>query len=46
MAPPTETDDVVALWRLQARYADVITRRAWPELGDLFRPDTRCTSTR
>jgi hypothetical protein len=40
MAPPTETDDVVALWRLQARYADVITRRAWPELGDLFRPDT------
>jgi hypothetical protein len=36
----TETDDVVALWRLQARYADIITRRAWPELHEVFRPDT------
>jgi hypothetical protein len=36
----TETDHIVALWRLQSRYADVITRRAWPELGDLFLPDT------
>src|SRR5258708_5772399 len=36
----TETDDVVSLWRLQARYADIITRRAWPELHDVFRPDT------
>jgi hypothetical protein len=36
VAVPSETDDVVALWRLQARYADVITRRAWPELHDVF----------
>jgi hypothetical protein len=36
----SETDDVVALGRLQARYADVITRRAWPELAELFLPDT------
>jgi len=25
--------------RLQFRYADVVTRRAWPELRDLFQPD-------
>jgi len=36
----TTTDDVVALWRLQSRYADVVTRRAWPELQEIFRPDT------
>lgn len=36
----TETDDVVALWRLQAAYADVVTRRAWSELHDLFLPAT------
>lgn len=36
----SETDDVVALWRLQSRYADVVTRRAWPELSELFLPDT------
>ena len=35
----SETDDVVALWRLQSTYADVITRRAWAELGPLFVPD-------
>jgi hypothetical protein len=35
----SETDDVVALARLQSRYADVVTRRAWDELGDIFRPD-------
>jgi hypothetical protein len=40
MRDRTETDDVVALWRLQSRYADVITRRAWAELHDLFLPDT------
>jgi hypothetical protein len=34
-----ETDDVVALWRLQSSYADVVNRRAWSELADLFRPD-------
>lgn len=35
----SETDDVVALARLQSRYADVVTRRAWDELHDIFRPD-------
>jgi hypothetical protein len=34
-----ETIDVVAVSRVQAAYADVVTRRAWPELRDLFRPD-------
>jgi SnoaL-like domain len=37
------TDDVVALGRLQARYADAISRRAFSELTDLFRPDTAIT---
>jgi hypothetical protein len=37
--PGSETEDVVALWRLQSAYADVVNRRAWPELRDLFRPD-------
>ncbi|MGH9213687.1 MAG: nuclear transport factor 2 family protein [Acidimicrobiales bacterium] len=36
----TETDDAVALLRLQGRYADVVTRRAWDELSELFLPDT------
>jgi hypothetical protein len=36
---PSRADDVVDLGQLQARYADVITRRAWPELAELFRPD-------
>jgi hypothetical protein len=31
--------DVIALWRLQSSYADVVNRRAWVELHDLFRPD-------
>lgn len=34
-----ETIDVIAISRVQAAYADVVTRRAWPELHDLFRPD-------
>jgi hypothetical protein len=34
------TDDVVALWRLQSAYADVVTRRAWDELHGLFLPTT------
>ena len=33
------TDDIVAIGQLQARYADVISRRAFPELAELFRPD-------
>jgi hypothetical protein len=36
----TVTDHLVALDRLQRRYADVITRRAWAELPELFLPDT------
>ena len=40
MAGPGETDDVVAIWRLQARYADLVSRRAWSELSDLFLPET------
>ena len=34
-----DTADVVALHRLLAAYADVVNRRAWPELHDLFLPD-------
>jgi len=36
----TETDHVVALWRLQSRYADLVTRRAWAELHEVFLPET------
>ena len=32
------TDDVVALGRLNSAYADVITRRAFEELGELMLP--------
>jgi hypothetical protein len=35
----SETDAVVALWRLQSRYADIVTRRAWSEIHEIFRPD-------
>jgi hypothetical protein len=38
----TDQDDALAylaITRLQAAYADVVTRRAWPELVDLFAPD-------
>jgi SnoaL-like domain len=34
-----EAVDYVAVRRLQDAYADVVTRRAWPELPDLFAPD-------
>jgi hypothetical protein len=34
-----DTADVVALWRLQSTYADIVTRRAWPELTTVFLPD-------
>lgn len=37
--PTAETVDYVAITRLQAAYADVVNRRAWTELSDLFRPD-------
>jgi hypothetical protein len=36
-----ETVDYVAIRRLQDAYADVVTRRAWPELSELFRPDAQ-----
>jgi hypothetical protein len=31
--------DQLAITRLQAAYGDVVTRRAWDELGPLFLPD-------
>jgi SnoaL-like domain len=34
-----ESADVVALWRLQSTYADIVTRRAWAELETVFSPD-------
>lgn len=34
-----ETIDYIALRRLQNAYADVVTRRAWPELAKLFLPE-------
>jgi hypothetical protein len=35
----SDTDDHVALTRLQSAYADVVSRRAWPELAELFLED-------
>jgi len=37
--PTAETVDYVAITRLQAAYADVVNRRAWPEFADQFRPE-------
>jgi SnoaL-like domain len=34
-----EAVDYLAIRRLQDAYADVVNRRAWAELRDLFRPD-------
>jgi hypothetical protein len=34
-----ETVEYIAITRLQAAYADVVTRRAWAELPDLFLPE-------
>ena len=36
-----ETAAYVAITRLQASYADVVTRRAWDELEPLFEPEAR-----
>ncbi len=33
--------DWVAIQRLLARYVDVVNRRDWPELGELFRPEAQ-----
>jgi hypothetical protein len=40
-----DSDDLAHLGisRLLGRYADVVTRRAWSELGDLFEPDATVT---
>jgi hypothetical protein len=38
-----ETIDYIALQRLQSRYADIVNRRAWPELARIFAPDIRVT---
>lgn len=43
MTNPDTLLDEVAIERLQRRYADVCTRRAWPELHDLFLPDATVT---
>jgi hypothetical protein len=34
------TDDYVAIRRLQAAYADIVSRRAYAELENIFLPDT------
>ena len=34
-----DTQAVVAIQRLQAAYADAVTRRDWPVFGELFEPD-------
>ena len=34
-----DTVDYIALRRLQDSYADIVTRRAWAELHDIFVPD-------
>lgn len=34
-----ETVAYVALRRVQNRYADIVTRRRWPELAEIMRPD-------
>ena len=38
-AAADDTRDYIAITRLQAAYADVVNRRAWPELVDLFATD-------
>lgn len=39
----SETDDYVAIVRLQRAYADAVDRRDWEALHDLFRPDATVT---
>jgi hypothetical protein len=38
-----EMADFIAIQRLQASYADIVTRRQWPELEDIFVPDATVT---
>lgn len=35
----SRSDDHLAIMELQSAYADCVTRRAWSELDQLFRPD-------
>ena len=37
----SEAAQYISVRRLQNRYADIVTRRAWPELGEIFLPDCR-----
>ncbi|MDI2129741.1 nuclear transport factor 2 family protein [Yinghuangia seranimata] len=34
-----ETVDYIGVTRLQAAYADAVSRRAWPEFAEIFEPD-------
>lgn len=38
-AASRETVDYIAVRRVQDAYADIVTRRAWDELAEVFRPD-------
>jgi hypothetical protein len=42
-ATDRETLDYVGIFRLQASYADAVSRRAWPDLDDLFVVDAAIT---
>jgi hypothetical protein len=39
MTTASRSDDHLGITQLQSAYADCITRRAWSELDQLFRPD-------
>ena len=39
----SETDDYVAVRQLHAAFADIVTRAAWAELGELFADDAAIT---
>jgi hypothetical protein len=49
MIPPADAGalqeliDYTAIRRLQDAYADIVTRRVWPELHDIFLPGVRLT---
>ena len=36
-----ETIDYISIQRLQASYADIVTRRAWSEMAQIFRPEAQ-----
>jgi len=38
-----ETVEYIAVRRVQNRYADIVTRRAWPELTEIMSPDCEVT---